>query len=90
MHNQVPNVKTVMGVFRVKERNTDERERGGEPSIVGHMHSSQGAPSGREEVLERSVQGKTPTLLSSRALLWITRCIWESCVCDMFFWSSPD
>ena len=52
MHNQVPNVKAAMGVFRVRERNTDERERGGEPSIVGNMRlSRQGAPSRREEVL---------------------------------------
>ena len=40
MHSQVPNAKAVMRVFRVRKRNTDEREIGGETSIVGNMRLS--------------------------------------------------
>lgn len=55
-------------------------------ALLDTCDSSQGAPSGREEVLGKISPRQDPHIkLSSRALLWITRCIWESCVCDMFF-----
>ena len=61
MHSQVPNAKAVMRVFRVRDRNTDEREIGGETSIVGNMRlSNQGAPSGREEVLGKTSPRQDP------------------------------
>lgn len=61
MLNQVPNVKAVMGVFRVREKSTDKRERGRKPSIVGNLQlSSQGAPSGREEMLGETSPRQDP------------------------------
>lgn len=69
-------VKAVAGVFRIREGNIDDREEGREPHMAcPGWPLSQGAPSGREEILGQTSSSQRPLHeMSSLELLWITVC----------------
>ena len=72
-----------MGMFRIREGSTDEREGGGEPSVVRIVWLfSQAAPSGREEVLGKTSPRQNPhiAILPGTALDHNVH-VGSSCVC---------